>query len=205
VLKGPASLMYGSDGLAGVINIQSLLPVSEGTITANVLGEYQTNSRLRGYYANVAGTKNGFIFNAYGSYKGAQDYQNKYDGYVFNSKFNNRNVGGMLGYAGSWGHSYIRASNFDQHIGMVEGERDDATGKFLKPVAGGGEVVASPDDFNSIDPFVPYQQVQHSKISADNSFNVGRNKLDVAVGYQRNQRKEFGDPDSAGDPVAYFD
>jgi len=205
VLKGPASLMYGSDGLAGVINIQSLLPVSEGTISANLLGEYQTNSRLRGYYANVAGTKNGFIFNAYGSYKATQDYQNKYDGYVFNSKFNNKNVGAMLGYAGSWGHSYIRASNFDQHVGMVEGERDDATGKFLKPVAGGGEEIATADDFNSIDPFVPYQQVRHFKISADNSFNVGRNKLDVAVGYQRNQRKEFGDPDYADDPVAYFD
>ena len=69
VLKGPASLMYGSDGLAGVINIQSLVPVTEETITANILGEYQTNSRLRGYFGNVAGTKNGFIFNAYGSYK----------------------------------------------------------------------------------------------------------------------------------------
>lgn len=205
VLKGPASLMYGSDGLAGVINIQSLLPASEGTIAANLLGEYQTNSRLRGYYGNVAGTKNGFIFNAYGSYKGAGDYKNKYDGYVFNSKFNNKNVGGMLGYAGSWGHTYIRASNFDQHIGMVEGERDDATGKFLKPVAGGGEQIATHADFRSIDPFVPYQHVQHFKLSADNSFNAGKNKLDVLLGYQRNQRKEFGDPDNVNDPEAYFD
>ena len=204
VLKGPASLMYGSDGLAGVINIQSLLPASEGTITANVLGEYQTNSRLRGYYGNVAGTRNGFIFNAYGSYKGAQDYKNKYDGYVFNSKFNNKNVGAMLGYAGSWGHTYLRASHFDQHIGMVEGERDDATGKFLKPVAGGGEEIATNSDFRSIDPFVPYQQVQHLKLSADNSFNAGRSKVDVSLGYQRNQRKEFGDPDNINDPGSLF-
>ena len=205
LLKGPASLMYGSDGLAGVINIQSLLPVSEGTIAANLLGEYQTNSRLRGYFGNVAGTKNGFSFNAYGSYKGAQDYKNKYDGYVFNSKFNNKNVGGMLGYAGSWGHTYIRASNFDQHIGMVEGDRDDATGKFLKAVAGGGEEIAVNEDFKSINPFVPYQHVQHLKLSADNSFNAGRSKLDFSVGYQRNQRREFGDPDNINDPVAYFD
>ena len=205
VLKGPASLMYGSDGLAGVINIQSLAPAAEGTINANILGEYQTNSRLRGYYGSVAGSKNGFSFNAYGSYKGAQDYKNKYDGYVFNSKFNNRNVGGMLGYGGSWGHSYLRLSNFDQHIGMVEGERDDATGQFLKPVAGGGEEIANKNDFTSIDPFVPFQQVQHFKISSDNSFNVGKSKLDIAAGFQRNQRKEFGDADNADVPVAYFD
>ncbi len=205
VLKGPASLIYGSDGLAGVINLQSLNPIAEGMINANALAEYQTNSRLRGYYGNVAGTKNGFSFNAYGSYKGAQDYKNKYDGYVFNSKFNNKNVGGMLGYGGSWGHAYIRASNFDQHIGMIEGERDDATGKFLKPVAGGGEEIATTSDFKAIDPFVPFQHVQHFKVSSDNSFNIGKNKLDIAVGYQRNQRKEFGDPDNVNEPEAYFD
>ncbi len=204
VLKGPASLMYGSDGLAGVINIQSLTPVAEGTIQANLLGEYQTNSRLRGYYGSVAGMKNGFSFNAYGSYKGAQDYKNKYDGYVFNSKFNNTNFGGMLGYGGSWGHSYIRASNFDQHIGMIEGDRDEVTGEFLKAVAGGGEEIATGRDFKSIDPFVPFQQVQHFKLSADNSFNIGKSKLDILAGYQRNQRKEFGDPD-INEPVAYFD
>ncbi|RYF95805.1 MAG: TonB-dependent receptor, partial [Chitinophagaceae bacterium] len=205
VLKGPASLMYGSDGLAGVINIQSLLPVPEGTIRANVLGEYQTNSMLRGTYADLGGTKNGFSFNAYGSYKGAADYKNKYDGNVFNSKFYNKNFGGMLGYSGAWGHTYLRASNFDQHIGMVEGERDPLTGQFLKPVAGGGEEIATDNDFDKITPFVPFQHIQHFKITADNSFNLGRSKLDVLAGYQRNQRQEFGDPDNLTEPEAFFD
>lgn len=205
VLKGPASLMYGSDALAGVINIQSLVPVPEGTIRANVLGEYQTNSMLRGTYADIGGTKNGFSFNAYGSYKGAADYKNKYDGDVFNSKFYNKNFGGMLGYGGSWGHSYLRVSNFNQHIGMVEGDRDETTGQFLKPVAGGGEEIATGEDFDKIKPFVPFQHVQHFKVNSDNSFNIGRSKLDVLVGYQRNQRREFGNPDNLSEPDAYFD
>jgi iron complex outermembrane receptor protein len=205
VLKGPASLMYGSDAIAGVINIQSLMPAPEGTIRANLLGEYQTNSMLRGTYADISGTKNGFSFNAYGSYKGAADYKNKYDGNVFNSKFYNKNFGGMLGYSGLWGHSLIRASNFDQHTGMVEGERDAATGEFLKPVAGGAEEIATSDDFDKIKPFVPFQHIQHFKVNADNSFNIGRSKLDVLVGYQRNQRREFGDPDNIDEPEAYFD
>ena len=205
VLKGPASLMYGSDGLAGVINIQSLVAATEQTITANLLGEYQSNSSLRGYFANMAGTKNGFIFNGYGSYKAAVDYENKYDGYVFNSKFNNRNFGGMFGYAGSWGHTYIRASNFDQQVGMIEGERDAGTGKFLKPVAGGIDEIATNEDFKSTDPFVPYQSVQHFKLSADNNFNIGKNRLTILAGYQRNQRKEFGNPDNVAEPEIYFD
>lgn len=205
VMKGPASLMYGSDALAGVINLQSLAPAPEGTIKANLMSEYQTNSRLRGFYGDVAGMKNGFSFNAYGSFKAAADYRNKYDGYVFNSKFINRNAGGMLGYSGSWGHSYLRVSNFDQHIGMVEGERDDATGEFLKPVAGGGEEIATPDDFKQTDPFVPNQHVRHFKISSDNSFDIGKSKLDIIVGYQRNKRQEFGDPDEFNVPDAFFD
>lgn len=88
---------------------------------------------------------------------------------------------------------------------MVEGERDPATGEFLKPVAGGGEEIASGDDFDKIKPFVPFQHIQHFKINSDNSFNIGGSKLDVLAGYQRNQRREFGDPDNLDEPEAYFD
>ncbi|HRO70885.1 MAG TPA: TonB-dependent receptor plug domain-containing protein, partial [Chitinophagaceae bacterium] len=203
VLKGPASLIYGSDGLAGVINIQTLVPVAEGRVIGNVLGEYQTNSRLRGSYASLAGTKNGFSFNLYGSYKAAQDYQNKYDGHVFNSKFHNRNAGALLGYGGSWGHANIRISHFDQQLGIIEGERNVINGRFLKPTVN-GEVDADESDFKRIDPLVPFQHVQHFKIASDNSFKLGENKLGVGIGYQRNQRKEYGDPVDTHSPEAYF-
>ncbi|MBN9299094.1 MAG: TonB-dependent receptor [Filimonas sp.] len=204
VLKGPASLMYGSDAMAGVMNIQSFVPAPEGTLNVNVLGEYQSNSRLRGTYANVSGTKNGFNWNVYGSYKGAEDYSNKYDGRVFNSKFYNKNVGGMLGYNGAWGYSHLIVTNFDQHIGMVEGERDSATGKFTKDNADGTTSIATDNDFNKIKPLVPFQHIQHFKALLDNSFKVGANKLDVTIGFQHNQRREFGNAADLQTPDAYF-
>ncbi|HKH62172.1 MAG TPA: TonB-dependent receptor plug domain-containing protein, partial [Flavitalea sp.] len=37
ILKGPASLIYGSDAMAGVINIISNVPVPEGTVKGNVI------------------------------------------------------------------------------------------------------------------------------------------------------------------------
>ncbi len=205
VLKGPASLIYGSDALAGVINIQTLTPVPEGTVRANVLTEYQTNNKLRGFYGNAAGTKNGFSWNAYGSYKGATDYKNKYDGRVFNSKFYNKDFGAMIGYGGNWGHSYLMISNFNQHAGIVEGARDSATGRFLKANPGRTESLATNKDFDKIKPLVPFQFIRHFKATSDNSFHVGRNRLDLNVGFQRNQRQEFGDPDNAKIPNAYFD
>ena len=205
VLKGPASLMYGSDAIAGVINIQSQVPAPEGTIKANVISEYQTNNALRGFYGNIGGTKNGFSWNAYGTYKGAEDYKNKYDGYVFNSKFYNKDFGGMIGLNKSWGHSNILVSNFDQHIGMVEGERDSATGAFIKALPGGGEAIATHDDFTSLTPETPFQRIRHFKLTSDNTFNIGNNKLDVVAGYQHNQRQEFGNADDISTPDAWFD
>ncbi|HEX6431364.1 MAG TPA: TonB-dependent receptor, partial [Niastella sp.] len=205
VLKGPASLMYGSDALAGVINIISQRPVAEGHINANVLSEYQTNNSLRGFYGDVAGTKNGFSFNAYGSYKGAEDYKNKYDGRVFNSKFYNQNVGGMLGYSGTWGYSHLMVSNFDQRIGMVEGDRDSATGAFIKAMPGGTEDIATNEDFKKVTPEIPFQHIRHFKISSDNNFALGKGSMDVTVGYQQNQRQEFGNADEAATPDAWFD
>ena len=204
VLKGPASLIYGSDAIAGVINIQSQVPAPEGTIKANFLSEYQTNYALRGFYGNVAGTKNGFSWNAYGAYKAAQDYKNKYDGYVFNSKFYNKNVGGMVGYRGNWGYSHLLISNFDQHTGMVEGDRDSATGLFVKDLPGGEEAVATDDDFKTTSMQVPFQHVRHFKITADNNFKIGASNADVVIGYQHNQRQEFGNPDAATTPDAWF-
>ncbi len=205
VLKGPASIMYGSDAMAGVINILSQVPVAEGNIKGDILSEYQTNSRLRGFYGNVAGTKNGFSFNAYGSYKGAADYKNKYDGYVFNSKFYNQNIGAMVGYARRWGHSYFSASNFNQRTGMIEGDRDEMTGGFFKAVPGDVEELATKDDFKRITPFVPFQHIRHLKLTSDNSFNINRNKLDLLVSFQRNQRLEYGNVDNPALANAYFD
>ncbi len=195
VLKGPASLMYGSDALAGVINILSQVPMPEGTIKANFLAEYQTNNALRGFYGNIGGTKNGFSWNAYGTYKGAQDYKNKYDGYVFNSKFYNKNFGGFIGYRGNWGYSHLLVSNFDQRLGIVEGDRDSATGQFIKTLSDGEETIATNDEFKQVTPEIPFQRIRHFKLTADNNFRIGRSSVDLVVGYQHNQRQEFGNPD----------
>ncbi len=204
VLKGPASLIYGSDAIAGVINIISQQPAPEGTIKANFVSEYQTNNALRGFYGNIGGTKNGFSWNAYGTYKGAQDYKNKYDGYVFNSKFYNRNVGGMIGYGSNWGYSHLLVSNFDQHLGIVEGDRDSATGAFTKALPNGEEAIANNDDFKSISNEIPFQHIRHFKITSDNHFKIGNSSTDVVLGYQHNQRQEFGNPDDVSTPDAWF-
>ena len=205
ILKGPASLIYGSDALAGVINFITNTPVAEGTLKGNIYSSYQTNNGQWGLHGNVAGNQNGFNWNAYGSYKTAKDYQNKWDGRVLNSRFNERNFGGYVGLNKSWGYSHLIFSSFNQKVGLVEGERDDLTGQFLVNAGSPLERIATNADLNSRDLLTPYQHVQHYKIMSDNNFRLGKSRLRFNLGYQDNLRKEFGNPEDPSETELAFD
>ena len=204
ILKGPASLVYGSDAMAGVINIITNVPIQTNTIKINASTNFQTNNRLRSLYGNIAGNTNGFNWNIYGTTKAAADYQNKYDGYVFNSKFNENNFGGYAGYNGGWGYSHLLLSSFNLKTGLVEGERD-ADGYFVKSIAGGSVVRATGDDFKSTTPEIPYQHIRHFKIATDNNFKLGGSRVAFNAGWQHNQREEFGNPDDLNERALFFD
>jgi iron complex outermembrane recepter protein len=203
IVKGPAALIYGSDALGGVINIFTNVPVPEGVIRGTINSNYQTNNNLRRFSQQFAGNKRGISWNFYNSTARAADYQNKLDGRVFNSKFRQNNVGGYLGYNSSWGFTHLILSSYKEKVGIVEGERDDE-GFFIKPVSGGTSR-ATAEDFRSSIPQVPYQNINHFKIALDNSFRLANYRLNVTTGYQRNQRREFGEPDSPETAGLYFD
>jgi len=67
------------------------------------------------------------------------------------------------------------------------------------------EEIATDEDFKSTKPFIPRQRVHHFKITTDNSFNVGKNRLILIMGYQRNQREEFGNVTAPAKKDLHFD
>ena len=87
ILKGPASLMYGSDAMAGVVIMHAQPTLPEGDMRANVSTEYQTNNGLFHYSLQMAGNQKGFVWDARWSQKLAHAYKNKYDDYVPGSQF----------------------------------------------------------------------------------------------------------------------
>ncbi|HVB02346.1 MAG TPA: TonB-dependent receptor [Chitinophagaceae bacterium] len=194
ILKGPASLLYGSDGLAGVVNIISNEPLPAGTIQGNINANYLTNNGMVAYNGNIAGNLNGIYWNVYGTGKQAHDYRDNYDGYVFNSKFQNADYGGYLGVNRSWGHSRLEFASFDEHLGIPAGSRDN-TGAFTKDMNINGIdslVPATTGDFLSYQPYISRQNVQHKKLILDNEFylaNTGR--IAFTLGYQVSQRREY--------------
>ncbi len=205
ILKGPASLMYGSDAMAGVMNFMTNVPVEQGAIKGNLFGTMMDNNDLLGFNANLAGhLKGGFNWNIYGSKKAAGDYTNRLDRKVFNSRFNDKSIGGYIGVNQHWGYAHLLFSNFQQQLGLVEGERDSATGKFLVYPETVYERIATEDELHSKEVYAPYQTIQHRKVTSDNNFNIGKGHLNATVGFQHNQRKEFGDPVS-NVPELHFD
>lgn len=207
VLKVPASLIYGSDALAGVINIISNVPVSEGVLKGNIFSNYQSNNKLMGNHFDLAGNKKGFIWGMNYSAKNAGDYKNKYDGTVFNSRFLERNGGGYVGIEKSWGYSQLSFSNFYQNLGVVEGERG-ADGQFLmlKDINGvAEEVEVDAAELKRFTPRAPMQKIQHTKYTLDNNIKLGNDRLKATFGLQQNQRMEFGNVLDLNEKELFFD
>ncbi|HCW07631.1 MAG TPA: TonB-dependent receptor, partial [Cytophagales bacterium] len=198
VYKGPASLRYGSDAMAGVINMLAAPTAPEGTIKGNVLMNYQTNNGLMGTSLNIGGNNKGFFWDVRYSHKQAHAYQNKYDGYVWNSGYAENNWKATIGFNRRWGYSHLTASSFDQQLGIIEGARDSATGKFITDIilpSGPEEIIAPDNQYKSYNFFpIIHQRVVHHKLVWDNNVSLGKGLLGVRLGYQENFRREANDP-----------
>jgi len=197
ILKGPASLSYGSDAIAGVINMITAPTLPEGKINGNIIGNYQTNNGLIAYSANLTGNINGLIWDVRYSNKMAHAYQNKYDGYVLNSGFKENTIGGVIGMNKPWGYSHVHFSMYELSPGIVEGDRDSASGKFIKPIVINDSteemVIADDNDFKSYSSGIPFQKIKHYKVALNNNFIVGQGNVKATIGFQQNHRQEFGD------------
>ncbi len=208
ILKGPASIAYGSDALAGVINMLPAPFLSPGELRGNLILNYQTNNGLFGVSGNMAGNRKGLVWGLRYSHKIAHAYYNRYDGYVFNSGFRESGVGIMSGLVRPWGYSNLSFSAYTLTPGLVEGERDSLTGRFTHPVAindtNAITSIASGDDLRTYTQLVPYQKVHHYKITLNSNFILGNSSLRTIIGFQQNQRQEYGDVLNPGQYGLFF-
>jgi len=211
ILKGPASLAYGSDAIAGVVNLIPEQPLPEGTLKADILSNYQSNNGLTNAMFHIAGTKNGIAWSARIDNTLAHAYRNPNDGYVINSQFSNFNTDGTIGVHRHWGYSQLHASFFEMHTGIVDGTRDSATGLLERAVAypdlnGGAASYELPTHQEQVTytPFVINQRIRHSKVVWDNDFAVGEGKIKAIVSWQKNSRQENNDPTVPNTPIIFY-
>ncbi len=208
LVKGPGSLMYGSDGIAGVLNFISPKAPPVGQIKTQLISNYQSNNNLIGYSLSNAGNKKGVQWLGRFSNKFAGNYQNKYDGKVYNSGFQEYNGSLFLGLTKKWGYSHLNLSTFNSSLNMVEGDRD-GLGQFVFAAPDGSgstkEVSATSSDLSGYKIGFPHQEVYHLRALSNNYFILRKGTINLDLGFQNNKRKEFGDVLNPNDMALFFD
>lgn len=199
VIKGPASLIYGSDGMSGVINISPAPLPLPGVIRGHLVSNYKSNNKLLGNSAMVEGNKDDFVFKGRFTMQDFQDYRVPADNFTYagyllpiydnrlkNTAGRERHFSLMGGVRKNWGHSTLTVSQFNQISGLFTG------------------AVGIPNSYNlqhngnysDID--FPRQDNSHLKIISNSSILLKENWLEIDLGYQRNARKEESLPHNHG-------
>jgi iron complex outermembrane receptor protein len=199
VIKGPASLTYGSDALAGVVNLIPTPPAPDGKMLGDVQTEYATNNGMYAGSAMLGATKNGFEWQGRVSYKRAKNYQDPVDGRVYNTAFEEKDANVMLGLHRKYGYTHLNFSIYDDLQEIPDGSRDSATRQFTKQITDLDTFrpVVSPQELNSYAITPLHQHVQHYRLFVANNFTIGGGRLAFNVGFQRSIRREFDRPQEA--------
>jgi len=196
IIKGPASLSYGSDAIGGVVNLLTPPPVAEGKTLGYVSGLYGTNNGLINSSVRVQGNDKGFVWGAQASQKAAKDYENEKDGRNWATNFNEKDARVMAGITKSWGYSYLNASLFDDLQAIPDGSRDSATRKFTYQITDADTYrpIVSESMLNSYSIPTLHQHVQLYRIYDVSNIALGNGNLLINLGWQYSHRREFTHP-----------
>jgi iron complex outermembrane receptor protein len=208
VVKGPASLSYGSDAVAGVVNLIPTQPAAEGKIIGDILGEYHTNNRMIAVSGMLGGTHNGFEWMGRLSHKQATNYQNEIDGRVYGTGFKETDVTSYLGLHKKWGYSHLSFSMFNDLQEIPDGSRDSATGKFTKQITEDdlSRPIVSDAELRSYTIADVHQHIRHYRVYNNNSFSLGKEgRIVINLAYQNSRRQEFSHPEFKMTPGLQLD
>lgn len=202
IVKGPASLIYGSDALAGVVNLLPSHAAPEGKIKGSFTNGYQTNNKQIISSLALAGNAKGYVWGFRASKKIASTYKNNYDGNVFGTKYDETDLNAYLGVTRSWGYSRLNFSLYDNLQEVPDGARDSSSRKFVKQISEEDTMrpIVSKDELNNYKINVIHQNVKHYRAYLDNHFILKKGHIDLKLGAQQSRRQEFSHPQNAGTP-----
>jgi iron complex outermembrane receptor protein len=169
VIKGPASLLYGSDALGGVLYINPERFASINTSKSDASVNYFTNTQ--GYNTNVGykTSSENFKFIIRGSLAKHADYKaNSYR--VTNTRFNERDLKTTFGFQNSNFKTAFRYNINSSELGLPEGIGVQNT---------------------NTTPLLPSQKINNHIFSSKSTVFFKDSRLDFNIGYTYNDRKEF--------------
>ncbi len=174
VIKGPASLLYGSDALGGVLYFNPESFAIVGKQTADASFEYVTNTE--GVKTNVGYKVSGesLKFIIRGSQSSHADYKIPNGDFVTNSRFNELDLKSALGYSHKNFKTNLRYNYNRFRTGVPEEIGAQSRSKSMQ---------------------LPFQDIDNHIISSESSLFLDKSSFDLKLGYIYNNRKELGESD----------
>jgi len=210
VIKGPVSLMYGSDALAGVVSLFPFSPKErDGIIRGRFLSEHQSNNGLIGNGLKMGSAGEHWQWSVSSSYRLAKNYTNAVDGRVYNTGYDEKNATASAGYRSDKGFTNLNFTLYDNLQGIPDGSRDSLTRQFTKQVYEGAlddiknRPTVSDAELNSYSPSPLHQHIQHYRIYSNNQYEVGKGDISVLLGFQQSVRREYNHPTAPIQPGLY--
>ena len=177
VIKGPASLLYGSDALGGVLYFNPEKFAESNTFKADVNQRLFSNTLGSNTSVGVKGSTENWKFLGRGSYTTHADYKVPDGGRVTNTRYNETDIKGGIGYSHSKFSSVLRYNFNRLDLGIPE---DGFTGTS-----------------KSEKTLYPKQGVDNHIVSLHNNLFFENSTLDADIGFISNDRREFEDSDIA--------
>lgn len=175
IIKGPASLLYGSDAIGGVINFIKERPAPVGSI----VGDYnmQLFSNTLGLTSNlgIKGASKKFFAGFRIGQKTNADFLQGGGAFAPNSRFNEISFKANAGFTDKIGTFKLFYDFNNQKLGLVEDEAIDA----IKERGRENKIW--------------YQELNNHLISSQNKLYLGKFKLDINSAYQNTELIHFGD------------
>jgi iron complex outermembrane receptor protein len=178
VIKGPASLLYGSDALGGVLYFNPEKFADANTFTTNFGQKLFSNTLGINSSLGLKTSTENWKFLARGTYNTHSDYRISGGDRVTNTRYNETDFKTAIGYSDSKFSSVLRYNYNNLDLGIPE----DAIG----------------EQTSSKNTGFPRQDVFNHLLSLNSIFYFEDSKLDVDLGYIVNDRSEFEDSDIAG-------
>ena len=178
IIKGPASLIYGSGAMAGVINILEEKDAAAGQVEGDVNLRGYSNSHGGRIETGVKGMgSNGFNWSIRGASESHADYLDGDGLTVGNTRFNTQNIKAGMGLSKKWGDTKIRYTYLKQRLGILEEDERE-------------ELVTTRNDRSMQ---LPFQQVRDHFLSSVTNVFLGEDRISLTLGYHWNFREEIED------------
>jgi len=174
IIKGPASLIYGSGAIGGVINLISEPIAKEGTIEGDANIKYIGNTSEIEANIGIKGKENGIFWGFRGGIVTNKDYIQGDGNFAPNTRFNRNNLKATAGII----RQRISSKILYQY-------NDDKLGLAVEPALA---IVTTNNRNNE----VWYQSLKNHLVILQNKLFLNNIKFDLDLAYQNNNRQLYG-------------